>query len=172
MDKELEEKLDGAAPLIEWWLGPGKLSLEQVRQRLARQGCRVEAVELARWWSERRSLRAQTEFLDLIVRTARQKHKLERSLGRGAPGLETLIQAHRVLVLKFSQESTITPELLQRVKDLMKPVMEWARLEEQRKRRELAERRYRDLIEAERAAAAGGISPATMDHFQTLLNLT
>ncbi|HYG36404.1 MAG TPA: hypothetical protein VEC99_16540, partial [Clostridia bacterium] len=66
--------------------------------------------------------------------------EMERALqGNPAPELETLLKLHRVLILKYSLEAEVKPEQLSFVKDLMKPVMDWARLEEERKRRQLAE---------------------------------
>ena len=70
--------------------------------------------------------------------------------------LETLIKLHRVLVLKLSLEADGAPELLKLAKDLMKPVMDWARLQEKRKDRALAEQKHRDQLEAQKAAREPG----------------
>jgi len=56
--------------------------------------------------------------------------------------VETLIKLFRVLILKFSVEANAAPGLLKLVNDLMKPVLDWARLEEKRKEREFAEHKY------------------------------
>lgn len=60
------------------------------------------------------------------------------------PKLETIIKLHRLLVLRLSGEAEAIPDHFKLVSSLMKPLMEWARLEERRKQRELAEQKYRD----------------------------
>lgn len=97
------------------------------------------------------------------------------------PELETIIKLHRVLILRFSLEAEISPDLLKLVDGLMKPVMDWARLEEKRKERELEERKYRDRLEADKAqaereagagaAATEALKPETLEKIQDELSL-
>jgi hypothetical protein len=98
----------------------------------------------------------QEELLAQITHGGRLCCEIEREFGRNpAPELETLIKLHRVLILKFSAEAHVNPELFKLVCDLMKPAMEWARLQEQRKAHQLAEQKYRDST-ATKAAREGG----------------
>ena len=119
----------------------------------------------------------QEQLLDQIARAAERCREVEELLSRNpAPELETLIKLHRVLILKFSLEAEVAPELLKLAKDLMRPVMDWARLQEQCKRRELAELKYRDQVEAQKAArdkAAHGeaLSPETLEKIERELKL-
>ena len=119
----------------------------------------------------------QERLLDRIARAAERCREVEELLGRiPAPELETLIKLHRVLILKFSLEAEVAPELLKLAKDLMKPVLDWARLEEQCKRRELTEQKYRDQVEAEKAARdktnhGEGLTPETLEKIERELKL-
>ncbi len=103
--------------------------------------------------------------------------ELERELSRNPPPeLETLIALHRVLVLKLSLEANVSPAVFRALGDLMKPVMEWARLQEKRKDRELAERKHRDSVEARKAAAGerregDALTPETLQKIQSELKL-
>ena len=75
--------------------------------------------------------------------------QIERQLAaHPAPELETLIKLYRVIILKLSLEADVAPELLNLANDLMKPVIDWARLEEKRKEREFAEKRRHDELAA------------------------
>jgi hypothetical protein len=53
-----------------------------------------------------------------------------------APEAETIIKLYRVLLLKLSAEVQAVPDLRHLIAALIKPVMDWARLEEKRKERE------------------------------------
>jgi len=97
----------------------------------------------------------QETVLDQIAQGARLCGEIEGQFGKNPPPeLETLLKLHRVLILKFSLEANASQDLLRLVRDLMKPVMDWAQLQEKRKLRELAERKYRDQAEAQQAARA------------------
>lgn len=100
--------------------------------------------------------------------------EVERVLSQNpAPELETLIKLYRVLILKFSLEANVSPGLFQLVCNLMKPVMEWARLEEKRKERELAEQKYRDSVDTKKAIHAEGaaLTPETLQQIERELKL-
>jgi hypothetical protein len=90
----------------------------------------------------------QGQLLAQIVEGAGLCVEVERALGQNpSPQVATLIKLYRVLVLKICVEAAGAPTLLKLANDLMRPVMEWARLEEKRKERELAEQKYRDQLE-------------------------
>ena len=103
--------------------------------------------------------------------------KVERQLAKHpAPRLETLIKLHRLMILKLSLEAEAAPNLFKLVNDLMRPVIEWARLEEKRKDRELAEQKRRDQLEAQKAARdkmPGGdaLRPETLARIERELKL-
>ncbi|HZR19144.1 MAG TPA: hypothetical protein VFE51_17790 [Verrucomicrobiae bacterium] len=84
--------------------------------------------------------RAQEWLLERIGQGAALCRELETRLRQDpAPELETIIKLYRILVLTLSAEVRAVPELRHVVTALMRPVMEWARLEEKRKDREREE---------------------------------
>jgi len=96
----------------------------------------------------------QEKLLDQIAEGAGFCAALERRFGENpAPELELLIKLCRVLLLKFSLEANKSPAMLRLLSDLVKPVMDWARLEEKRKEREFAEQKYREQSAAQRATS-------------------
>jgi hypothetical protein len=123
--------------------------------------------------------RLQESLLDRIERGAKLCQELEAQLRQHpAPELETIIKLHRVLVLRLSADAQAVPALLQWVTALMKPVMDWARLEEKRRERELAEQKYREQAAARLAAKEKGqnsraqaLKPETLEKIERELNL-
>jgi len=125
------------------------------------------------------SLQVQERLLDQLAQGAKLCQDVERQLRQyPAPELQTIIQLHRSLVLKLSVEAQADPDLFKLVSTLMKPVMDWARLEEKRRDRELAERRYRDQAAAQKAAAdkarpdrGEALRPETLERIERELHL-
>lgn len=85
-----------------------------------------------------------------------------------------------MLILKFSLEAEVAPDLFRLANDLMKPVLDWARLQEKRRERELAEQKYRDQVEVQKAdrdqharaeSGADGLTPETVEKIQNELRL-
>jgi hypothetical protein len=123
----------------------------------------------------------QAELLSQITHGARLCADVETKLSQNpAPELETLIKLYRVLILKFSLEAEVAPALFRLANDLMKPVLDWARLQEKRKERELAEQKYRDLVEAQKVdreqraraeSGADGLTPQTVEKIHSELSL-
>jgi hypothetical protein len=119
----------------------------------------------------------QERLLAQIATGAVECQEIENQLRQhAAPELETIIKLHRVLVLKLSAESQAVPEVLHLVGTLMKPVMDWARLEEKRKDRDLAQRKYRDQLAAQKAATedrepSGALRPETLQKIEHELKL-
>lgn len=122
---------------------------------------------------------AQQIILDQISSGAALCAEIERQLGdQPAPGLETLIKLYRVIILKLSVEANTAPELWKLVNDLMKPVIDWARLEEKRKGREFVEQKHHDQVaqiaaENARGAAKGekALTPETLQKIEHELKL-
>ena len=176
-----KSNLEEHADQLEEWFEAEQISLTEARKRLAGLGCEVGRAKLGRWWAARKAGREAELLLDMIARGARQCRELERELGKtAAPELELLIQLHRALILKLTTEANAAPALLSAVADLMKPVMDWARLEEKQRLRRFAEKKYRNQVAAQKAAiereiraakATGGISPETLERVERELRL-
>lgn len=116
-------------------------------------------------------------LLEQIAQGGKLCQEVERQLkDHLCPELETIIKLHRVLVLKLSGEADAMPERFKLVSALMKPLLEWARLEEKRKQRELAEQKYRDEVAARQAvgadhAAPKVLTPETLEKIERELSL-
>lgn len=123
--------------------------------------------------------RLQEYLLERMAQGATLCRDIEAQLRQHpAPELETIIKVFRLLVLKLSAEVRAMPELRHLVSTLIKPVMDWARLEEQRKRRELAQERHREESAARKAAAETvqngreqALRPETLEKIERELNL-
>jgi len=117
----------------------------------------------------------QELLLERILAGGKLCHEVESQLRQfPSPELETIIKLHRVLVLGLSAEAQTRPGRFNLVAALMKPVMEWARLEEKRKLRELAEQKYRDQSAAKKSEQNGpgaSLTPGTLDKIERELNL-
>ena len=129
--------------------------------------------------SPSRLRRLQEDLLDQIALAARHCRELEAQFGEHpAPGLETIIKLYRTLVFDYCLRAKEDPERAKAVKELMKSVMDYAQLEEKRRQRELAEQKYRDQVEAQKAARAkedqpggGALTPETLGKIERELNL-
>jgi hypothetical protein len=98
--------------------------------------------------------RLQERVLERIVETAKLCREIEKRLQQhSAPELDTIIQLHQLLILGLSAQVLDAPELLEFVSALMKPVMEWARIQEKRADRELAREKHKDQLVAQEAAS-------------------
>jgi hypothetical protein len=116
------------------------------------------------------------EILDLIAEAARHCQEVEQQFSaHPPPELETVIKLHRVLLMRYSLEAEKKPEVLKELREVMKPVMDWAALQERRKQRELAEQKYRDQVEAEKKengdGTGGALQPETMEQIERELSL-
>lgn len=106
--------------------------------------------------SAEEALVTQESLLARIARGAVLCRQLEAQLRQHpAPEVETIIKLYRVLLLKLSVEVQETPDLRHLVATLVKPVMDWARIEEKRQDREWLREKHRDAV-AGRDAARGG----------------
>ena len=121
----------------------------------------------------------QNRLLEQIAQSARVCERIETELRKHpAPELEMMIKLHRVFMLDLALKPDLSPEWLKLANALMKPALDWARLEEKRKDRELAEKKHRDQLEAaketrqkELAGAAGGLTAETLRRIEQELNL-
>lgn len=92
-------------------------------------------------------------LLERIAESARLCREIEKQLHQyPSPEMETIIHLYRMLILKLVAQLQVAPELLDVVGALMKPVMDWARIEEQRADRELARQKHLDQLAAQQAA--------------------
>ena len=120
----------------------------------------------------------QERLLAQIAEAGKLCQEVEAELSQHrCPELETIIKLHRVLALRLSGEAEAIPDHFKLVSSLMKPLIEWARLEEKRKQRELAEQKYRDELATQKAAATAQqqgpkvLTPKTLEKIEHELKL-
>jgi hypothetical protein len=162
-----KSRLETHAEQLEEWFAAEDVTEQEAQARLAKLGCRVSLTQLRQWRERRESRRLQEELLEQIAQGAKHCAELEKEFGQSPPpGIETLLKVYRVLVLKVSNEANGRPELLRLAAGLMRPVLEWAKMDEQRKERELAEQKRRD-----QGAGEGGLRPETLERIEREINL-
>jgi len=181
MRREKQSKLDDYTEQLEQWLGEEQMTLSEAQQRLETMGCVVSLGGLSQWRRSRAWEQTREQLLDQIAEGARHCQQVEKEFGKNPPPeLETLIKLHRLTILQLSAQKNADRETISQISALMRPVMDWARLEEKRKDRELAEQKYRDEVEAQKSEAErkdretnkeGGLSPETLEKIERELKL-
>lgn len=128
--KQKASKLDGYAERLDEWFSGG-MTLDAAKEQLRLDGCSVSRSRLSDWWANRQRERQEAMLLGQIANGARQCQEVERAFGKApAPEMDTLIKLHRVLILKLSTASAMNPDLLELVNRMMKPVVQFARLQQ------------------------------------------
>lgn len=176
MERAPRSRLTPHAEQIAEWLEVEGLTLAGARERLAKAGCVVSAGWLREWWGKEQTRRVQARILDQIASAAGHSAAIESEFSRNpAPAIETLIRLHQVLLLKLSSQAEGAPELIALVARLMKPALEWVRIEERRKDRALRERKYEEERSAgnpgDQRGPAGALKPATVEKIEQELTL-
>ena len=156
MKESATGKLGPFVARLEQWFGAEQLPVPEAQRRLKTLGCDVPLNVLTEWRRTREQRALQKQFFSMLKEAGQQCRAIEEEFGRlPAPELETLIKVHRSMVLKLSMQANLTPEALVMVSTLMKPVLEWGRLEEKRRDREFAERKHEEQKAAQHAAKTG-----------------
>jgi hypothetical protein len=177
MRKEPASNLDAYVDRLDTWFDADKLSYKQVRQRLKKLGYTVSIATLARWHRVRQAGRLQQRLLEEIAQAGECCKEIEQQFSKNpAPAIETLIKLHRLLALKLSTGAQETPALVRLVATLMKPLLDWSRLEEQRKQRELDRQKEHEEAKARETATSGGsdahaLQPDTLKKIERELKL-
>lgn len=178
--KTKASKLDPhAGRLTEWFLA-GK-TLAEAQEQLRLDGCAVSLGRLSEWWSARQASLQEERLLKQITSGAKQCREVEAAFGRSpAPELETIIKLHRVLALQFATRASADPGMVELAERASKMALEFAKLEEKRADRELAEQKYRDQVAEKRAViereigqakARGGVTAETLAKIEAELKL-
>jgi hypothetical protein len=129
----------------------------------------------------RRSKRGPEDFLEQIGLSARQCREFERQFGQNPPPeLDTLLKLHRVLVFRLTTGTDKDTGSLRAMANILRPLLAWAALEEKRRDRALAEQKYREQLEIQKAAiqreldaarGKGGVSGMKLDEVERRLGL-
>lgn len=128
--KAKASKLDGYSARLQEWFLSGK-TLKEAQEQLALDGCSVSLGRLSEWWQSRQASMQEEALLKQIASGAAQCREVEEQFAKApAPEFDTLIKLHRVLILKLSTQGNADPEMLELVNRMMKPVVQFARLQQ------------------------------------------
>jgi hypothetical protein len=118
--------------------------------------------------NEPQSLKAdQRRLLALIGNAARNCRTVEEEFRRcPAPALETLIQLHRSLAMNLAAEGKAGSgaERIQLLTSLVRTTLEFARLEEKRADRTLAETKHRESLQTKLEAGLEAVADCMKGH--------
>ncbi len=165
-----------AAELEEWFEGE-QITAKEAKERLAKLGCEISLGRLYEWWSERRARNQEERFLERIERGAGLCKRIEARFGKNpAPAIETLIKVQRVLLLNLSAKTEESPAVGRLIATLMKPLLDWSRIEQRKKEKEEELILRREEIEKrrgeeERDGEGDGLRPETLQKIERELNL-
>ena len=89
--------------------------------------------------------------------------------------IDAVVRRLRLELFKSNCDPEAEGKRLGLAVDLLKPVVDWAGVQESRKVRELAEKKYRDVVAEKRAPkkpkGRGGVSPENLRRAEEALNL-
>lgn len=118
---------------------------------------------------------AQEALLVRIAEGAAFCRRMEAALSQHpGPDPETLIKIYRVLLLKLSAEVQVAPQLRPLFTALLRPVMEWARLDEKRREREWMQQKAAARQKKQTGGTTGtepALSPGTLEKIERELRL-
>lgn len=170
--KSKPSKLDAHAETIAAWFGgPEKLSLAEAQSRLAALGCSVSTGRLSEWWAARQTRTAIDQALASVATGARMGREIEAAFAKNpAPELKLLVSLVKNLILNLTLKGAADPDALAAASELMKRVLDFAKLEAKDRDLALTERRVALLEQqAEKVRAAvtaakqpGGLTPAAL----------
>lgn len=125
MSKNKPSKLDQYAETL-LAMDDARKTLADMQAWLKEEGCTVSLGALSNFLSSQRESRLQEMLLQQIATGARQCKEVEAQLSKNpAPETETLIKLVRVLIMKFSTATNVTPEMSELVFNMLKPVIKW-----------------------------------------------
>ncbi len=178
--KARPSKLDPFAERLTEMLLAGK-SLAEAQEQLRQDGCSVSLGRLSRWWADHQATLAEEQMLRDIATGAAQCQAVSAAFERHpAPELSMIIAQHRVLAMQFATRAHVDGSMIEMSERATKMALEFAKLEEKRAERELAETKYRDEVrerkrmlqaEVDKAKTSGGITPETLTRIENELKL-
>jgi hypothetical protein len=143
--KKRASKLDQYATVLAEMEAAGK-TLVDMQAWLKQEGCTAALGSISAFLSHQRSQRLQSSLLQQIASGAQQCKEVEKQFGSNpAPEVDTLIKLHRVLILNLTTQGNANPELLDQVNALMKPVLDFAKLNLKREELDLSKEKFEHL---------------------------
>lgn len=141
--KTRPSKLDQFTDRIEEWFGAEKITIAAARYRLAGLGCHVSSGRLSQWWSARQQRAMEDQLLARVASGAQLSREIESRFARNAPPeVSTIIQLLQTIILQLGVQGTSDERLLLIASNLLRPVMEWQKLEQSKAEFGLAKERF------------------------------
>jgi hypothetical protein len=145
MRAHIESKLDRFQEQLDEWLTPRKdggegfTQLKVRKELLPKLGCSVSCSRLSDWWAARRSELGQAKMIEQIRTGSAATKKVAQEFAENpAPEIALVIKMIQVLVMKFSAQANVDPAQIEYLVALLKPVMDWVKIQEHGKDRDFA----------------------------------
>lgn len=146
MDKQRENKFTPHhADLIAWFEAEPTLRLIDACNRLAERGVKATPGELSIYLRRHREKEDRDRMLYGIATGAEKCRELDEAFAKNpAPELSLLIKLLKNLILNLNLNPDTAPEHLELATNLMRPVIEFARIEQKQRDAELNLEKFRD----------------------------
>lgn len=177
--KPRASKLDPYAEQITaWFRGTPALTIEQACARLlSEHGLSVSAGRLSDWWSARESNRTIKEAQDTVLASIARGAAINRTVTEAQakdapPEMLTIIGLLKTMILQLSVNAAGNPELLELLPSLMKPVVDWLKLQQAKETSDLERAKFtqqlKTKIEAglDELATQIGADPEARRHYE------
>ena len=161
---------------IDEWFTVEGVTVANAATRLWVRGCNVSPANLSVWWEKRSRFRCGCSVVDTVKASASGSREIE---GHPAinPELAVAMLVNLMPFAGFDGNSHAKSELKRfaMAAALLKPVLGWAGVQERRKMRKLAEKKYRDVVAEKRdlkkPKGPGGVSPENLSRAEEALHL-
>ena len=169
---------DHAEQLEAWFTATPPLTLDQARARLlSEHGLSVSASRLSTWWASREKQRtiaeAQAKVLASIASGAAINRAVTDAQAKDAPPeMLTIIGLLKTTILQQSVSAADNPESLALLPALMRPVIEWMRLQQARETSDLEREKFAQTLKTkidaglDELAAQIGADPEARRHYE------
>jgi len=125
-----------AEQLASWFRESPPVTLAEARARLQRlHGLSVSESRLSTWWSEQETRRAIQQAQDTVLSSIARGAQLNRTITSAQakdapPEMLTIIGLLKTMILQLSVNAADNPELLEMLPALMRPVVDWLKIQQ------------------------------------------
>lgn len=146
MAKPRESKFTAhAATIVEWFEREPELRLVDAVERLAKLGVKATPGEVSRLLARHRDSQDRDRMLYGIATGAEKCRELDAAFASNpAPELAVLIKLLKNLIINLNLNPETPQDIIDRATSLMKPVLEFAKLEQKQREAELDLEKFRD----------------------------
>jgi len=132
--KQKQSILDPFASRLAQWLtskeeGGDGLSLDQARQQLEADGCKISIGRLSEWWGQKQKRDADKRFLANIATGSQMSKQVQAAFADNPPPeIQTLINVVQSLIMTLQVKGEANPKYLEMADRLLASVLEFARM--------------------------------------------